>query len=95
MTRAVHVRVVTLVTLVLHVRRRNRDATLLLLRRIVNLVVTPDFTVTVLLRHHLRQRRRQRRLAVINVTNRAYVYVRFCSFKLLFRHESFLLSLSL
>jgi hypothetical protein len=30
------------------VRRRNRNAALLLLRRIVNLVVTPDLTVTVL-----------------------------------------------
>jgi hypothetical protein len=39
-----------------------------------------------LLRHHLRQRRRQRRLAVIYVTNRANVYMRFCSFKFFFSH---------
>jgi hypothetical protein len=84
----------TIHTLVLHVCRRNRDAALALLRRIVNLVKLPDLT-TVLLCHHLRQRRRQRRLAVINVTYRAYVYVWFCSFKLLFRHESFLLNPSL
>jgi hypothetical protein len=28
---------------------------------------------------------------MINVTNRAYVDVRFCSFKFFFRHEPFLL----
>ncbi len=38
MTRTVHVRVMTRVRLILHVRRRNRDAALPLLRRIVNLV---------------------------------------------------------
>jgi hypothetical protein len=37
-TRAVNVRVVTVLALVLNVRRRNRDATLTLFRRVVNLV---------------------------------------------------------
>ena len=40
------------------------------------------------LRENLRDRRRQRRLAVINVTNRANVAMRLCPFKLLFRHSS-------
>src|SRR6056297_1238302 len=84
-TRAVHVRVVALLALVLHVRRGNRDTTCLLLRRIVDLVVSPYLT-TKLLGHHLRHRSRQSRLAVVHVTNRAYVHVGLRSLKLLFRH---------
>jgi hypothetical protein len=34
----------------------------------------------------LRDRRRQRRLAMINVTYRAYIYVRLRALKLLLRH---------
>jgi hypothetical protein len=34
----------------------------------------------------LGDRRRQRRLAMINVTNGAYIYMRLGSLKLLFRH---------
>ena len=83
--RAVNVRVVTVRTLVLHVRRRNRNTARPLFRRLVNLVVRIYLT-TVKLRHTLRQRRRQRRLAMIHVTNRAYVYVRFRSLKFYFGH---------
>src|SRR5690606_33811992 len=79
-TRTVHVRVVPLVALVLHVRRRNRNAPRLLLRRLVDLVVRTELS-TVTLRHHLRQRRRQRRLTMIHMTNRPYVYVRLRSHK--------------
>ena len=39
---------------------------------------------TVLLRHHLRQRRRQRRLAMVHVTNRPHVHMRLVTFKFLF-----------
>src|SRR5690606_2003584 len=84
-TRTVHVRVVTLVTLVLHVRRRYRYAARLLLRRIVNLIVTADLS-SKLVRHYLRQSRRQRRLAMVNVTNRPYIHMRLRSFKFSFRH---------
>src|SRR5690606_15533023 len=83
----VHVRVMPLVALVLHVRRRYRDPTRLLLRRVVDLVVSPNLAA-VPLRHHLRQRRRQRRLPVIHVTNRPYVHVRLRTLKLSFRHGS-------
>ncbi len=38
------------------------------------------------LRHHLRQRSRQCRLAVVDVTDRADVHVRFVAFKFLFAH---------
>src|SRR5690606_15126541 len=91
--RTVHVRVMTLVALVLHVRRRNRDTTRLLLRRIVNLVVTA-YLAPVPLRHHLRQRRRQRRLPVVHVPNRPHVHVRLRTLKLSFRHCASLVALS-
>src|SRR5690606_15315253 len=82
MPRTVHVRVVTVLTLVLYVRRRNRDPSRLLLRRLVNLIVRTKLTAK-LIRQHLRQRRRQRRLTMVNVTNRAYVHMRLRAFKLL------------
>ena len=75
MARAIHVRVVPRWRLVLHVRRRNRDPARLLFRRLVNLVVGRELAPD-LLRHHLGQRRRQRRLAVIHVPNRPHVHVR-------------------
>jgi hypothetical protein len=74
-TRAIHVRVVTVRRFVLHVRRRDRDATRLLFRRLVDLVVRLELA-TETLRADLRQRRRQRRLAVVHVTDRANVHVR-------------------
>jgi hypothetical protein len=49
----------------------------------VDLVVALGFT-TELLRQHRRDRRRQRRLAVVNVTNRANVHVRLGTFAQLF-----------
>jgi hypothetical protein len=35
---------------------------------------------------NFRDRRRQRRLAMVDVTNRPYVAVRLCPFKFFFRH---------
>jgi hypothetical protein len=87
MPRAVHVRVVTLVDVVFHVRRRDRDAARLLFRRLVDLVVRHE-RAAVRLRHHLRQRRRQRRLAMVDMTNRADVHVRLASLKFLFGHDA-------
>jgi len=86
--RAIHVRVVTLLRLVLHVRSRNRNAARLLFRRLVNLIVGLELT-TVSLRHHLRQRRRQRRLTMVNVTNRPNVYVRLDAFEFFLGHVCF------
>src|SRR5690606_33333494 len=60
--------------LVLHVRRRDRDAARLLLRRRVDRVVGLELAAETL-RAHLRQRRRQRRLAVVHVADRAHVHV--------------------
>jgi hypothetical protein len=72
---AVDVRVVAVRRLVLDVRRRNRDAARLLFRRLVDLVIRRERRAA-RLRQNLRDRRRQRRLAMVNVTNRADVAVR-------------------
>jgi hypothetical protein len=41
---------------------------------------------------HLRDRRRQRRLAMVNVTNRPNIHVRLAAVKFLFRHDVLFLS---
>src|SRR5438309_642371 len=89
MSRAVHVRVVPVLALVLHVRGRDRDPARLLLGRLVNLVVRHEGP-TVGLGHHLRQRRRQGRLPMVHVTNRPHVYVRLVALEFLFGHGVFL-----
>ena len=71
--RAVDMGIVTRRRLVFHMRRRDRDPPRLLLRRRVDLVVRLEIAEI------LRDRRRQRRLAVVNVTNRANVHMRFSS----------------
>jgi hypothetical protein len=38
--------------------------------------------------HHLRQRRRQRRLAVVNVTDRAHVHVRLLTLEFFLGHDA-------
>ena len=78
---AVDVRVVAGRRLVLDVRRVDRDAARLLFRRRVDLLVgleRPEI---------LGDRRRQRRLAVIDVTDRADVHVRLGALEFLFSHQ--------
>ena len=72
---AVDMRVVAVLRLVLDMRRRNRDAARLLFRRLVDLVIRRERRAA-RLRQNLRDRRRQRRLAMVDVTNRADVAVR-------------------
>src|SRR5690606_23886934 len=86
-TRTVHVRVMPILALVLHVRRRNRDTPRLLLRRLVDLVELARLPAE-LRRHHRRQRRRQRRLTMVHVTNRPNVYVRLRTLKFRLRHRN-------
>ena len=79
--RAVDVRVVALRRLVFDVRRRDRQdlrrvATALRLRRLRDLVVRDVLRAVALVRRHLRERRRQGRLAVVDVADRADVHVR-------------------
>src|SRR3954467_3209816 len=90
-TRAVDVRVVAVLRLVLDVRRRDRDAALLLLGRVVDLVAAAGLAAD-LLREHLRDRSRQRRLAVVDMTDRADVDVRLAALELCLGHCCSLLS---
>jgi len=83
--RAVDVRVVPGRRLVFHVRGRDRDAARLLFRRRVDRAVVLELA-TKTLGTDLRQRRRQRRLAVIHVTNRADVDVRLGAFEFTLCH---------
>ena len=82
--------IVTIITLVFHMRRRNRDTPRLFLRRVINLIKR-DRIAAMLFRHHFRQRRRQRRLPMIHVTYRPHVYMWLRSLKFLFGHYSFTL----
>ena len=81
---AVDVRVVARFGLVFHMRGRDRDPARLLFRRAVDLVIGAEFAEI------LRDRRRQRRLAVVNVADRPDVDVRFLPFKLCLCHEGLL-----
>ena len=86
--RAVDVRVVAVGRLVLDVRGRDRDAARPLFRRLVDLVVRRERRAA-RLRQDLGDRRRQRRLAMVNVTDRADVAVRLVPLKFRLRHRSF------
>src|SRR6185437_1005977 len=74
---AIDVGIVTVGRLVFHVRGRDRDTAGLFFRRIIDRVERTERYLRIVLRQHLRDRRRQRRLAVIDVTDRSDVYVRF------------------
>jgi hypothetical protein len=87
--RAIHVRVVPVRRLILDVRRGNRDAARLLFRSVVDRIERPEHDLRVVLLQYLRDRRRQRRLAVVDVTNRPYVAVRLRPFKFFFAICSF------
>ena len=86
-SRAVHVCIVALGGLVLDVRGVDRDATGFLFRCIVDLVIALGLTAE-LLRQHRGNRRRQRRLAMVHVTDGAHVHVRLGPFKLALCHFS-------
>ena len=78
---AVDVRVVTVLRLVFHVRRRDRQnlrrvATALRFRRLRDFVVGDVLRAVALVGRHLGQRRREGRLAVVDVADRADVHMR-------------------
>ena len=86
-TGAVDVRVVARLGLVLDVRDGDRDAALLLLGRLVDLVEGRGLVqVGVLVVQHLGDGRGQRRLAVVDVTDGADVDVRLSPLELRLRH---------
>ena len=87
-TRAIDVRVVAVGRLVFHVRYRNRDAALALFRRVIDRIERPERYLRIVLRQHFRDRRRQRRLAVIDVPDRPNIHVRLISFEFFLRHRA-------
>ena len=84
--RAIHVRVVPVRRLILDVRRRNGYAARLFFRSVIDRIKRPELDLRVVLRQYFRDRRRQRGLAMINVTNGPYVAVRLIALKFLFCH---------
>ena len=73
--------------IILDVGRRNGDAALSFFRRIIYLVEILNFAA-IGCRTHPRQRSRQRRLAMVNVTNRTHVYVSLIPLKFFLRHNT-------
>jgi hypothetical protein len=87
--RAIHVRVVPVGGLVLDVRHRDRDAAGLFFRRVIDRIELNGTSPSDCACQHLGDRRRQRRLAVIDVPDRPDVHVRLAAIKFFFCHESF------
>src|SRR6185312_9158789 len=94
MARAVDMRIVALLRLVLDMRRRDRDAARLLLRRLVDLVVRRVGRST-RLGQNLGDRCRQRRLAMIDMADRPDVAVRLIPLKFRLRHALLAYSLGM
>src|SRR3989441_1041490 len=86
--RTIDVRVVPLRRLVLHVRHRNRDPPLPLLWRVVDRPKLPHRHRTDLRVQYLRDRRRQRRLAVVDVPDRPHGKTTLTSAIRRYRHPS-------
>jgi hypothetical protein len=78
-------RVVTALRLILNMRRVDRNAALTLLRRLVDRSVVRKRR-TARKSKNLRDRSRQRRLAVVNMANRANVRMRLGTLKFFLRH---------
>ncbi len=91
---AIDVRVVAVLGLIFDVRRRDRDAARLFLRRLVDLIVRREGR-SASLGQHLGDRGRQRRLAVIDVADRADVAVRLVAIEFFLAHDGLRLVLKL
>src|SRR5260221_7296632 len=87
MAGAVHMRIVPLVGLVLDMRDADLDPARLLFWRVVDLVIGFVLCLT-LHRQHLGDGCRQRRLAVVHMTDGADIQMRFAAVELLFCHCS-------
>ena len=92
MSGAVNVSIVTLFCLILNVCCGDSDSTLSLLGRLVDLIECGNNVSCYLLRKNLCDRSGKSCLAVINVTDRTDVTMRFCSVEMLFCHYVFLLN---
>src|SRR5581483_11594866 len=82
---AIDVRVMALVGLILDVSGSDGDAARLLFRRLVDLVIGRVLGLT-LLGQYLRDRRRQRRLAVVDVTDGADIAMRLVAVEFFLGH---------
>src|SRR5262249_32210934 len=91
-TRAIDVGIVTFVAGILHVRRVDGDSALFFLRRVIDRVVFAHFGHAFLI-EDLRDCCRKRSFTVVNVTDRADVYVRLVAFKSFLSHIVFFLPL--
>ncbi len=85
MTRAVDVRVVTVLRLILNVRRVDRNATVALFRRRIDLIEGLDLRAALGSQNH-GNGRGESRLAVVHVPNGANIHVRLSAFELLLAH---------
>ena len=85
MTRAVHVSIVALVSLVLQVSNGDGNAALALFWSLVNLV-KGRILGKLSGGQYFRNCSRQGRLAMVNVSNGTHIHMRLCSLKLLLSH---------
>ena len=86
---AIDMRVMPVGGLVLHMRHRNRNPALALFGSIIDRIKRAKLHLGVVLRQHLGNRRRQRRLAVIDVPDRPDIHVRLAALEFFLRHCSF------
>ena len=87
MPRAVHVGIVPLLCLVFGVKDLDRQTPLFLFRRRVDLLIC-QLLRHAYLRQHVRDSRRQRRLAVVHMSDRPYVDMRLRSLEFCLSHRS-------
>jgi hypothetical protein len=83
---AIDVRIVPVRRLILDVRRRDGDAARLFFRRVINAVERPEHDLRIVLLQNFGDGRRQRGLAMVDVTDGPHVAVRLIPIKFLFRH---------
>ncbi len=89
MARAVNVCIVAVLRLILNMSRVDRDTALALLRSLIDISIILEGSLAAFrLGQNLRDRSRQRRLAMVNVTDGADVNMRFGSLKLFSCHCS-------
>src|SRR5205085_7850346 len=86
-TGTIHVRIVTILGLVLDVGGGDGDAARLLFRSVINRVEAAEGDLGIVLAEHLGDGGGQGRLAVIDVADGADVDVRFAPIKFLFPHK--------
>jgi hypothetical protein len=83
---AIDMGIVTVRRLIFDMRRRNRDAARLFFRSLVDLIIGQERRAARFSKH-LRDRRRQRRLAMIDVADRSDIAMRLGTFELFLGHR--------